>query len=164
MNKPEFPFQQMFQGMDWSKMQGMDWMKFQPTDMTKLFGEMKMPGLDMEGFMAAQKKNIEAVTTANRLAVEGFQAVAQRQAEILRSTMEELSKASQDLMSQGKPEDKMAKQADLAKEAFEKALANMREIAEMAAKANNEAADVINSRVSESIDEIKDLLSKAASR
>ena len=59
-------------------------------DPTKIMGEVqnllqqyKLPGLDMEALAATQKKNIEALTTANRTAVEGLQALARRQTEVL---------------------------------------------------------------------------------
>ena len=89
-----------------------------------------------------------------------MQAVATRQTEILRQTMDELSKMMSDMMSAGTPEDRMAKQAELTKAAFEKSLANMKEIAEMIAKSNSEAADVITQRVSATLEEIKSMAVK----
>ncbi|MCA8908382.1 MAG: phasin family protein [Rhodospirillaceae bacterium] len=130
-------------------------------DITKMMGDFKFPGLDVEGIMATQRKNIEAVQAANKLAMEGLQAVAQRQTEILRQTMEEISKMMQDMMAAGTPEDRMAKHADLLKTAFERTLSNMREMAEMIAKSNTEAAEVISARVSENLEEIKGM-AKAA--
>ena len=53
------------------------------------------------------------------------------------------------------------KQADLVKLAFEKALSNARELAELVAKSNSEAAEVINKRVSESLEEVKAVVTKA---
>ena len=44
------------------------------------------------------------------------------------------------------------------KEAYELALANLRELAEMGAKSNTEAADVLAHRVSASLDELKGVL------
>lgn len=133
---------------------------FADLDFTKLMGEFKMPGLDMESILAAQRRNIEALTQANRTAAEGLQAVARRQAEILRETMEQASAAVRDSMTQSAPEERVAKQAELAKTAFEKALSNMRELAEMVAKSNQEAASIINQRVAASLDEIKTAVSK----
>lgn len=129
-------------------------------DVTKLLSEYKVPGVDVDSLMASQRKNIEALTAANQLAAEGIQAVMRRQAEILRQSIEESTSAVNDLIAAGSPEDKAAKQADVVKTAFEKALANARELAEMIAKSNAEAADVISKRVSESLDEIKTALAK----
>jgi phasin family protein len=127
-------------------------------DFSNFMAEWKVPGLDTKAMLDAQRKNIEAIAAANRVAIEGAQAVARRQAEILRQAMQETSKVMQDLASSGAPEEKLVKQADVARQAFEAAVANMRELAEMSAKSNSEAIEVVNKRVSESLDEIKDML------
>lgn len=128
---------------------------FADMDFQKMMADFKVPGVDMESVLESQRRNIEALTSANQLAAEGVQAVARRQAEIMRETMTEVRKATEDLMSGGTPEQAVAKQTELAKSAFEHAISNMREVAEMMAKSQNEAADVINRRISESLDEIK---------
>jgi phasin family protein len=130
-------------------------------DISKLTADYKLPGVDMDQLLVAQRKNIEALTAANQLAFEGMQAVLRRQTEILRQSMEQASSMVTELMAAGAPEDKVAKNAELAKVAFEKALANMRELAEMVAKSNAEAAEVISKRVSESLDELKVAVQKA---
>src|SRR5882724_4239739 len=108
---------------------------FMDMDVTKLMGEFKMPGVDLHKVVSAQRKNVEALTAANQLAAEGMQAVARRQAEILRTTLEEAGRSMRDLMEHSAPEDRMVKQTEFAKNAFEAALANMRELAEMVTKA-----------------------------
>lgn len=130
-------------------------------DFPKMLSEFKVPGIDVEALLAAQRRNIEAMTAANQTAIEGTQAVMRRQAEIIRQTMEEVSATLTEMMSPGAPEEKVAKQAELAKSAFEHALANARELAELMAKANAETAEIINKRVSESLEEVKSLLEKA---
>jgi hypothetical protein len=47
-------------------------------DVQKIFADFKIPGVDMEALLNAQKKNIAALTQANLHAVEGMQALAQR--------------------------------------------------------------------------------------
>ena len=120
----------------------------------------KLSGVDLDSLVASQKKNLEALTSANRVAFEGLQAVAKRQAEILQETMNEASKAVDQLSKAGSPPEIAAKQAELAKSAFERALANMRELAEMVSKANQEATNTVNARISASLDEIKDFALK----
>ena len=124
-------------------------------DITKMMADFKVPGVDMDAVLQSQRRNIEALTAANQLAVEGMQAVSRRQVEILQQTMQEASSMMQDLMASGTPEEGVAKQADLVKAAFEKALTNMKEMSEMIAKSNYEAADVISKRISANLDEIK---------
>ncbi len=133
-------------------------------DISKVLSEFKLPGVDVDAILASQRKNIEAVTAANQLAIEGFQAVVRRQASILRQTLEETGTILTEALSAGSPEDKAAKQAELVKTAFEKALSNMKELAELVAKSNTEAANVISNRVSESLEELKSALAKASKK
>lgn len=150
-----------FEGLfDLSKMMK----EFDPTKMVEQFSaalkQFKMPGVDVDSLVASQKKNLEALTAANRLAFEGLQAVAKRQAEILQETMNSTTKAVDELTKAGSPAEIAAKQADVAKQAFERALGNMRELAEMVSKSNQEAANTINARIAASFDEIKDMALK----
>ncbi|MBK8173764.1 MAG: phasin family protein [Rhodospirillales bacterium] len=138
--------------------------EFDPSKMVGEFSNMlkqyKLPGVDMDSLVASQKKNVEALTSANRVAFEGLQAVVKRQAEILQETMNEASKAVDALSKAGSPPEVAAKQAELAKDAFERALSNMRELAEMVAKSSQDATSTINARISTSLDEMKDLVLK----
>lgn len=130
----------------------------QMLDPAKLAEQYKLPGFDPQQAMAAQRKNMEAIASANRIAVEGAQAIARRQAEILREAMAEASSVMKQLTEAGAPEERLSKQAEIAKRAFEAAIANMRELAEMGAKAQTDAMEQINGRVTESLDEIRSLL------
>ena len=136
----------------------MDFSKF---DMSKMLGDVKIPGFDMQAVMDAQRKNIEALTAANQAAVQGVQAVAQRQAEILSQALNEISSVAQQLASaSSNPQELSSKQAELARKAFEQALANARELAEMVSKSNTEAFAIINKRVTESLQELKTLVAQ----
>ncbi|MEO5336372.1 MAG: phasin family protein [Magnetospirillum sp. WYHS-4] len=144
-----------FFGIDMTKFAA----EFDPAKMTeeftKMAGQYQVPGVDMNAVIDSQRKNLEAVTQANRVALEGMQAFAKRQAEILQQTLGETVAAVESLTGSGTPQEATAKQADLVKTAYEKALANMKELAELVAKSNAEAGETINKRIAESLDEIK---------
>ena len=131
---------------------------FGQMDFSKMMQDFKVPGVDMESLMETQRKNVEALNQANRVAVEGMQALAQRQSEIMRQTMDEMRAAMEDLSKSANAQEMSTKQAELVKEAMEKALANMRELAEMVSKSNTEAFEVVNQRVNESFEELKGLV------
>ncbi|MBF0094013.1 MAG: phasin family protein [Alphaproteobacteria bacterium] len=133
-------------------------------DVTKMMGEFKMPGVDMESILSSQRKNIEALTAANRLAFEGIQAMMKRQTEILRQTMQEVAEATQGMAGTASPQEKLAKQTALAKEAFERSISNMREMSEMVAKSNSEVFELLNVRFSQVLDELKDVMVKAGEK
>jgi phasin family protein len=131
-------------------------------DVTKVMADFRMPTVDVDAVVASQRKTIEAFTQANQLAVEGAQAVARRQVEIARQTVEEFTSFFREITQPGSPEDKLAKQADAMKAALEKGFSNARELAELATKANTEAFNVLNKRVAEGLDEVRDYAKKRA--
>jgi phasin family protein len=130
-------------------------------DMMKVLGEFKMPAMpDMEALAAAQRRNIEALSTANRVALEGAQAVARRHMEIMQNSVTEMTEVMKAFSAADAPQDKAARQAALAKSTYEKAVANLQEIADLIQKSNSEALSVLNKRFAEAMDEVKGLVAK----
>jgi len=134
---------------------------FFDTDITKMVADFKVPGLDFEAVMASQRRNVEAMTKANQLAFEGIQAVARRQSEIARQLVDEANAMMKEMMAQGTPEEKVAKQADVMRVQFEKNLANLRELTNLMSKSNDEASAVLSKRFSEGLVELKNQVQKA---
>jgi len=131
---------------------------FQFVDFGKLMEQYKLPGVDFGAMVERQRKDIEALTEANRIAAEGIQALAKKEAEILQKTMQEVMAAMSKASTGGDPMASASKQADLAQQAFGKALANMRELAEVASKSQSDAYAVITKRVQENIQELTALM------
>lgn len=128
---------------------------FDFADVSKMFADFKVPGVDWQELMASQQKNIAALTQANQRLFEGAQAVMQQQSAIMNKAMTELASASQDLMKEGDPQTGAQKRFDLAKTSFEAAVSNMQEMAEVAGQSNGEALQIINKRAAEALEEIK---------
>jgi phasin family protein len=114
-----------------------------------------LPGVDMSKILDAQRKNVEAITQANRIALEGVQSLMQRQAEIMQQSVEEATKMMQNFDPASDPTERVAQQTALAQEAFQQALDRMRELAEMANKSQAEAFEAIQARFTESLEEIR---------
>ena len=129
-------------------------------DVGKAFAGFNFPTFDVESVMASQRKNFEALSQANQLAVEGVQALAKRQVEIVTAAIEEASAAIKELTVPGGAEEKLAKNAELAKASYEKALAAARELAELVTKTGDEAFGVLNKRFTESFEEFKTFAAK----
>ena len=138
--------------------------QWEKVDFTAVPEQFKVPGVDAQTLVQAQKRNIEAVASANKVALEGAQAVIRRQAEIVRQGIEEASKAFSEVNAAGTPHDKLAKQLELSKQAYEAALANLRELSEMVAKSNGEATDLLTNRVSETFSEFTSEVKKTAKK
>lgn len=127
-------------------------------DFSKFTTPFKLPNLDSTALVETQRRNIEAVTQANRVAFEGLQAVSQRQVEILRRAMDEATKAVREIAAPGQPAEKLAVQTEMLKDAYETVLANVRELTEITTKSNTEAADLLSHRFADSLDELKGVI------
>jgi phasin family protein len=128
----------------------------------KLFADMKLPAVpDMEAFVNASRKNMESLTAANKVALEGAQAVARRHMEIMQQSMAEMTEAVRAMSSVEAPQAKAAKQAELLKHAYERSVANMKELSDLIQHSNAEAVKLLNARFVEAMDEIKALADKA---
>ena len=125
-------------------------------DVAKLIEQIKVPGLDVSDFIEAQRKNIEALTQANQAAYEGMQELAKRQMEILQETMTEWQAAMSEAAN--REGSNASRRTEAAEKAFGKAFGNMRELAEMAAKAQTEAWEVIQKRFQENLADLRSLL------
>lgn len=132
-------------------------------DYTKAFNG-KTNVVDFDAIFAAQRKNFEVLTAANQAAFEGVKAVAQRQAEIARKAVEDFSKVAKELAEPASAEEKLVKQAEIAKAGFEQAISNVREITGLVQKSNSEVAELIQGRVAAQIDEVKAAFAKASKK
>jgi phasin family protein len=117
-------------------------------DFTKLMGQYKLPGVDLSAIVERERKNIEALTRANRIAFEGWQALVAKQSEILQETMTRT-------IANARKQDAAKARAEMAKQGFEKALDDMRELAEMATRSQKQALEVMRQRFSENMEEMR---------
>jgi phasin family protein len=122
---------------------------FAEIDYTKIFTDFKMPGINADQIADSYRKNVEAISAASQVAVEGMQAVIKRQSEIMREYSAPTS-----------PEEVASKQAEIAKHAYETTLAHLKEISDLITKSNSESIELINKRVTEMLDEVKGLAAK----
>jgi phasin family protein len=127
------------------------------SDFQNMLKKYKLPGVDVDALVASQKNNVEAVVNANRIALEGMQAMAKKQAEVFQETMREATQAVSSLSKASSPQDLAAKQTELMKTAFEKSVTTMRELAEILTKSSQEATKTINARITASLEEIRNL-------
>ena len=140
----ENPFQNLMQG----------------ADLQRMMSGMKIPGMDAQALVDVQTRNMEALSDANRKAMEGYQTIARRQGEMVKDAMEAMWKASSELMGQTTPDARLAQGADIMRESFERAVAGSHEIADLLSKVNRDVADTLTERVSKSMDEIKKSMPK----
>jgi len=129
------------------------------TERLRSMTAMKLPAMpDMDKVLGAYRRNVEVLSAANRVALEGAQAVAKRHMEIVQQTMAEMGESLKTISVTDTPQAKAAQQADLLKHAYERAVANTRELSDMIQQANAEALGLLNGRFMEAMDEVKALV------
>src|SRR5271170_3910447 len=117
--------------------QAMGQAKAAAEEFTKMLGMVKFPAVaDAEVLLGAHRRNMEALASANRIALEGAQTVAKRHLEILQQNMAELTETMQFLASPEAPQAKAAKQAELLRHAYERTVANTSELSELIQRSN----------------------------
>ena len=131
-------------------------------DFENIFKQFQVHGVDVDAMTAAYRKNVEAVAAAAKAANEGAQALVKRQTEIVKDAMEQMRLATSELTAVKDAKELTEKQAELAKAAFEKAFANVKELADVMTKSNNDAMQIIQSRMNEGLAEFQDMIKKVA--
>ena len=127
-------------------------------DFTRMMEQFRLPGVDMSAVIEARRKDIEALTEANRLAYEGMQAIVRTQQEIFAQTMQQLQAAAQQYGTAGNPAEAMARHSEFVQQQLHQALENMRALAETAQKAQAEALAVISQRAEQNVQEAGEML------
>ena len=110
---------------------------------------------DIRAVMEAQRKNMQALTEANQCIMNGWQAIAKRQAEMVSQFVQDNSGLAGQAISPAAPQETMTKQAELLKATCTQVMENAREIAEIARKCTADTADVLNRRMMAGMGEMK---------
>ncbi|MDR3455466.1 MAG: phasin family protein [Rhodoferax sp.] len=126
-------------------------------DLTKIIEQFKVPGVDMSAIVEARREDIEALVEANKAAYESMQALARKQGEMLTQAMQGIQDAVKGAVGGAGFADP-AKQAELARKACEKALADMKELAEMARNSQADTLAHITQRASKHAEALKKLM------
>lgn len=123
-------------------------------DITQMFKQMKVPGVDLKALAEWQRKDFEALSEANRQAYEGMRELAERRSEILRENLAEWQATMKDSMDP----DAVAKQGAALQRSMNKAMQDFRELAEMEMKARADAWKVVQQRMQENMATLKELM------
>lgn len=115
---------------------------------------------DFGSVMETQRKNIEAITEANKVFTENLQLAAKLQAKIMTQMIEDNTTIAQQIMADGTPEEKVSRQADIVRNAYERSVSEISELADLVSKSNRESGEIINKRVTASLSEFKKTIDK----
>jgi|GraSoi_2013_80cm_1033760.scaffolds.fasta_scaffold30828_2 phasin family protein len=133
----------------------MDKFELPVVDLNKIMDQLKLPNIDLQAIIEGRRKDIEAIVKANEIALNGIKSVADKQAEMLQTVLGEIGTKLKSMAQDGSPS---AKATEMAQQTIEKALGAMRTLAEANGQSQAQVLDVINTRVQQSIDEIRKTL------
>jgi len=122
----------------------------------------KFTAFDFGAVQDAQKKNMAALIEANKVAATGYQSLYKRMSELFDAALAETKERMQEVQGQPMTADTAQKNAETMKTTFEKALADVKELSELAASANTDAFEIIKARTEEVMAEIKAATDKLA--
>lgn len=133
---------------------------FGSMDFSKMFDGSAMKGFDQGALFTAQKKNMDALVSAQKAAAAGYQDLFEKQVSIFQETMKAAQAQISEISKADPGVDATSKQAELTTKAFERAVANAQELAEAAHRANSEAYEIVRARVEASVEELKSSMGK----
>ena len=127
-------------------------------NLDELVKQFKVPGVDVNAIIESRRKDMDALIAANQATAAAMQQVAMKQTEILTQALQAAQESAQALAKGvGGAIDPM-KQAELTRKAYEKALADMKEVGEIAQKAQTTAMSGITARAQQSVQEMTKLM------
>lgn len=114
----------------------------------------KIPQLDKEAMMNSHKKNLEALTEANKMAVEVMKSITQLQSQYVKQTFEDMSSIMKDMLSNAPmSKESVSKHSIHLKDQATKAFEHTTNISATLAKSQKEIFDLMHSRYHESAQE-----------
>ena len=120
--------------------------------------QFKVPGMDMPALIEAGRKEIDALVEANKAAQEAMQALARKQTEMLTEAMQGFQDAVKSAASGVGGVADPAKQAELARKAYQKTLADLKGLADMARKSQSDAMASMTQRAAANMADIKKMM------
>jgi phasin family protein len=126
---------------------------FASTDPTKAWVNFESPFLPMSALREAHRKNAAALTSASQVVIECLQTLAQRQAQLIKSTIDDYSKVTGDVLAGTAFEESVTNQADISRHV----VGHLRELSDIAVKANVTVIDILNGRITEAFNELKSM-------
>lgn len=123
-------------------------------DMMRRFGtDLKVPKFDLDQMVEAHRKNVEALTSSVLAMQEGAQALAQKQREVVESSLREATSLAQDLKAHG--EHNAARQTEFTKKVFDIAVKGAQDTAQLTRVSTGEAVKILQERMRQGLEEVR---------
>lgn len=121
-------------------------------DLQAALEKLKLPGVNPEALLDHSRKDIEALLAANERVFTGIEALSHKQTALFSEIMHEWQAGAKDVIAKGSPSEKANQVSQHAQHAFTQALANMKEMADIAAKSHEDVLTILNKRYHENVE------------
>ena len=123
----------------------------------------KLQNLNLTGgagkLLESGRKDLAALMQANEKSYQGLQTVVQRQTEMIKSAISEWQTAAKEMPGKDAKAN-LAKLDELGRQSFQRAIDDIKELANLAAKSQADAFDVVRQRIQANVDEVTKLLQR----
>ena len=123
----------------------------------EMLGGVSLPGFNIDAYISARQADIDAVSKATSVAFAGAQTITNKQAELLKESLEELHEA----LTARKPGDSLGdvatKERELIQSSLSRTLEGMKEMAEAAQKSQAEIFDIALDRVRSNAEQLRSM-------
>jgi phasin family protein len=128
----------------------------------EFFAAAKLPVIDTDAVLTAQRKNMDALIEANKAVIAGYQEVFKRQAALAEAAVAQTKDKINELQGQPLSAEQFTRNVEAFQTAVQQSINDARELAELAQKANLNAFEIVKDRVVEAVAEFKQAAEKAA--
>ncbi|HEY4192858.1 MAG TPA: TIGR01841 family phasin [Mesorhizobium sp.] len=126
-------------------------------DMFARFGrDLKLPNLDVDAIIEHQRRNFDALEKSARVTATGTAALMRKQRDMLEDTLRQTSEMAKHYKTPGNPEELIARHAEFARKAFESAVSNAGEVAELVKSSGTESIEILRNRIKEAMVEVRE--------
>jgi hypothetical protein len=127
----------------------------------EIFENFRLPGFDFDAFIAARQADIDAMSKATSVAYSGAQTISDKQAELLKNALGELSNAVKVRSSSDSTGEKIAditkQEAELVQTTLQKTLEGMKEMAEAVQQSQTQIYEIALGRAKENAEQLRSL-------
>jgi hypothetical protein len=127
----------------------------------EIFDNFRLPGVDFDAFIASRQADIDAMTQATKSAFAGAQTISEKQAELLKNALGELSNAVKVRSGAEGTGEKIAditkQEAELMQNTLQKTLQGMKEMAEAVQQSQTEIYELALGRVRSNAEQLRSM-------
>lgn len=126
--------------------------------MTDRLQELNLTG-GASKLLASGQKDLQALMQANEKSYQGLQTVVQRQTEMIKNAIAEWQTAAREMPGKD-PKANLAKLDELGRQSFQRAIDDIKELANLAAKSQADSFELVRQRIQANVDEVTKMLQR----